>query len=173
MFHLKLTRGHVWLAIAAGGIGLAAASLILTELFDLNPCHLCVFQRLLFFLVGVFALLAMSGRLEVVAGVVVVLLNAGGAVTAAYQSWLQAQPVGSVSCLGGDPDPIQRLVYYLSDTLPSLFAVSGFCEDEAMVILGLSLANWAVVSFGAGLVAASAALLARRRAGQQGRTSLR
>jgi disulfide bond formation protein DsbB len=45
--------------------------------------------------------------------------------------------------------------------VPSLFEVSGLCEDEELVIMGLSLANWALVSFASALIVAVWALFKR------------
>jgi len=36
--------------------------------------------------------------------------------------------------------------------MPELFLATGFCEEKELEILGLSLANWALVSFSAFLV---------------------
>ena len=65
------------------------------------------------------------------------------------------------SCAGSEPGLIEQFVYFLSDNVPSLFEVSGLCEDEELVIMGLSLANWALVSFASALVVAVWALFKR------------
>lgn len=144
---ITITRKIAWLAIGLGTLGLAAGSLILTAWLDLHPCYLCIFQRLLFILIGIFGLLAVSGLGEKLWGAAILLLSGIGISVSAYQTWLQLQPPGSASCAGGQPNLIEQLVYFLSDNIPSLFEVSGLCEDEELVILGLSLANWALVSF--------------------------
>ncbi len=159
---LKLTDRNIWAVISAGAALLAAASLILTPLLNLHPCHLCVFQRLLFMLIAVFAGLAALGGKAQHFGYAVPLLSLVGSVTAAYQSWLQAQPPQDMlSCGGGDPGLIERVVNELGQALPSLFLATGFCEDEELVIFGLSLANWALVSF-SGMAALSLWLIYRR-----------
>jgi disulfide bond formation protein DsbB len=52
-----------------------------------------------------------------------------------------------VSCVGAEMGPIERLVEWLGMQWPTLFMATGFCEDEALVILGLSLAQWALICF--------------------------
>lgn len=53
----------IWRALGAASAGLAAASLLLTAWLDLHPCHLCIFQRLLFMLLAVLSTLAFhAGR---------------------------------------------------------------------------------------------------------------
>ncbi|OQX02840.1 MAG: disulfide bond formation protein B [Thiothrix lacustris] len=161
---LTLTRKTLWLAIGLIAMGLAASSFVLAAWLDLHPCYLCVFQRLLFMLLAVFGLLAATGFGEKVWGGLVIALAGVGVTTAGYQTWLQLQPPGSASCAGSQPNLIEQLVYFLSDNLPSLFEVSGLCEDQELVILGLSLANWALVSFLAALIAAVWALRLKKTA---------
>jgi disulfide bond formation protein DsbB len=86
----------------------------------------------------------------------------GGGV-AADQSRLQWQPADSISCIGSPLGPIERLVEWLGRQVPSLFMASGFCEDRELVILGLSLANWAFLFFLGILVAGAWALWRDRR----------
>ncbi len=138
-----------WLLIAAGSAALALASILLTEWLALQPCHLCIFQRLLFMLMAPLALIAAftTGWVRRISGALTALAAAGGAATAGFQTWLQAQPEGSVSCLGPDMGPIERFVEWLGMQQPSLFMATGFCEDVALVILGLSLAQWALLAF--------------------------
>lgn len=145
----------------AGGCALAvASSFVLTDWLALNPCHLCIFQRLLFMMLTVLALgagLAGAGGLGRLLGIVTLPVSASGVGVAAYQSWLQLQPPGSVSCVAGTPGVIERWVEWLGQQAPTLFMATGFCEDEGALILGLSLANWAFVGFalclGAGVLA--------------------
>jgi protein dithiol:quinone oxidoreductase len=157
----------IWIGLALACTIAVLASLTMTTWFSLDPCHLCIFQRLLFMILVLLAVAAAapSGRSAArpVFGVLFAAVAAIGAGTAAYQSWLQAQTASSVSCVGGEPGPIELLVEWLGQQAPSLFLATGFCDDPAVVILGLSLANWALVAFG-GCVAA--AVWATRRAGR-------
>lgn len=138
-----------WLVIAGGSAALALASILLTEWLTLQPCHLCIFQRLLFLLLAPLALITAFGvgvgtR---IAGALVAITAAGGSATATYQTWLQAQPAGSVSCISAEMGPIEQLVEWLGMQWPMLFMATGFCEDEGLIILGLSLAQWALICF--------------------------
>lgn len=136
-----------WGLLAAGAAGLAAASLLLTLWLDLNPCHLCIFQRLLFMILTVLCGLMVWRPASPVVALFVALSAGTGVGVAGYQSWLQAQPPGSVSCLAGQPGPIERLVEWLGAQSPELFLATGFCEDAELVVLGFSLANWALLTF--------------------------
>jgi protein dithiol:quinone oxidoreductase len=163
---IAVTPRHLWFALAAGCAGLALASLVLTSWLNLHPCHLCIFQRLLFMLIAMLALLAalFSGpHSRWLPGGLVISIAALGAAVATYQTWLQAQPPGSISCVGGQPDLIERLVEWFGQQAPSLFLATGYCEETELIIFGLSLANWALVSFAACLVAAAWALWSDHR----------
>lgn len=145
----RLQTKHLWLALGLAAAGLVAGSLILTAWLDLHPCHLCIFQRLLFIKLAVLGLLAffLSGGWRRLAGALTLPISALGIGVGTYQSWLQAQPPGSISCLAGEPGMIERLVEWLGQKAPELFLATGFCEEKELEILGLSLANWALVSF--------------------------
>lgn len=140
-----------WLILAAGSAALALASILVTHWLGLQPCHLCIFQRLLFMLIAVLALgAALSpgpGLARLVTGGLVALTAAGGTAAAAFQTWLQEQPPGAVACLGSELDPIERLVEWLGQLESDLFLATGFCEDKALVVLGLSLVQWALLFF--------------------------
>ncbi len=145
-----LSPRSLWLLLAAGCASLVIASLVLTAWQNLHPCHLCIFQRLLYLLLagaGLAAgLLAPRPQARWI-GFFALPLAAGGLAVAAYQSWLQAQPPGSVSCVGGELGLIERLVEWLGQFQPELFLATGFCEEVEMTILKLSLANWSVLGF--------------------------
>jgi len=163
---IQATTRQLWFLLAAGCLGLVAGSLALTAGLDLHPCHLCIFQRLLFMGLAVFGLLA--GLLGCrpaarTAGVFVALIAASGAAVAGYQSWLQAFPVSTISCGASTPGVIETFVDRLGDWLPALFLATGSCVDEELVILGLSLANWSAFAFVGSLVVAGWALVGCQR----------
>ncbi|PIV88875.1 MAG: disulfide bond formation protein B [Hydrogenophilales bacterium CG17_big_fil_post_rev_8_21_14_2_50_63_12] len=152
MLQSLLTPRRLWLALAAGCAGLVAASLVLTVWQNLHPCHLCIFQRLLYLLlacIGLAAGLLLPRPAAKGVGFLALPLAATGLGVATYQSWLQAQPPGSISCVGGEPGLIERLVEWLGRLQPELFLATGFCEEAELSLLGLSLANWSVLGFAA------------------------
>ncbi|UHD15418.1 disulfide bond formation protein B [Thiocapsa bogorovii] len=165
------SRRLLW-GLVAGGCALAvASSFVLTDWLALAPCHLCIFQRLLFMVLTVLAVgagLAGAGMLGRLLGIVTLPVSATGIGVAAYQSWLQLQPSGSVSCVAGTPGLIERWVEWLGQQAPTLFMATGFCEDEGALILGLSLANWALIGFALCLGAGALALFGSR-AGSEAR----
>ena len=149
-------------ALALGAFGAVAGGMELQTLVRLAPCPLCIFQRLVYMVIGLVALLgaiAPAGRLlwsALIAG-----LAAGGMAVAGYQSWMQAFPHLATECSYSDPNAIERLVDWLGMAWPSLFLATGFCTGRDWEFLGLSLANWSLL-ISAGIAGYAALLFVRR-----------
>ena len=130
---------------------------------DLEPCPLCIFQRIAFLAMGIVFLIAMfhnPGRAGAAGYALVQLVIGGaGAVLAARQIWLQSLPKDQVPACGMG-------LNYMLDTLPltdvvrRVFEGSGECAEKGWVFLHLSIAGWTFVFFVA-LVVASFALIRR------------
>jgi len=129
----------------------------------LEPCPLCMFQRVAVVAVGVVFLIAFlhnPGRRFANFYAVLTLLVAGaGAGFAARQIWLQSLPKNEVPACGMG-------ISYMLETLPfmdvitKVLAGSGECAEKAWELFGLSIAGWTFTFFVAMIVAAFA--LARR-----------
>lgn len=118
----------------------------------LEPCPLCLVQRGFFYAVGVVCVLAaLHGPRRVgiaVYGVLAALLASAGAATASRQVWLQHLPADQVPQCG--PDLYFMLENLpLSRTLEKLVQGSGECAAVDWKFLGLSIAGWSLVWFGA------------------------
>ncbi|SDX86263.1 disulfide bond formation protein DsbB [Allochromatium warmingii] len=154
--------GLIWLLIGGIGLGAGLASVVLTEWLHLDPCHLCIFQRLLMLVVGIFALSAAAsvwrGWNPLVPGGLTFLTTEGGVAVAAHHSWIQAYPSPTNSCVSSDPGLIETLVEWLGQQIPSLFLATGFCEDDRFRLLGLPLATISLLLFTALTTAALWAL---------------
>ena len=129
----------------------------------LEPCPLCMFQRVCVSAVGVVFLIAAihnPRRAGAAFYAVLTLIIAGaGAAFAARQIWLQALPKDQVPACGMG-------LSYMMDTLPFTDVVrkvlegSGECAEKGWVFLGLSIAGWTFVFF-ASMIAAAIALIRR------------
>ncbi len=164
----RLSNRQLWLLLAAGCFGLAAGSIALTAWLGLHPCPLCIFQRLLFMILALVGLVAARQGCRPVgraAAVSFLLTAAGGTAAAGYQSWLQTRPPAGIACGPGSSGPIERLVEQLGNWAPDLFLATGLCDEPALVILSLSLANWALIAFLGCLVVAGWAIARCVRAG--------
>lgn len=146
----RVAFSRLWHLLFAATAITAITSLLLTLWFDLHPCHLCIFQRLLFMLLALLSAFVIWGRPQgarLVAAWLFLLTALGGAAVAAYQSWLQWRPPGGVTCDGGPLGPIERLVEWLGQLQPELFLATGLCADKGMTLGALSLANLAFLAF--------------------------
>ena len=134
--------------------GFAASSAMLGFAFysqyvmGLNPCHLCIFQRVtvaalaMFFLTA--ALFARRGARGLLFAVLIGLAGAATLATAGRHVWVQMQPEGSVAACGSD-------LAFMLDLLPvtevilRVFEAGGECAKVDFSFLGLSMPAWVLV----------------------------
>ncbi|MGE0082621.1 MAG: disulfide bond formation protein B [Thiohalomonadaceae bacterium] len=147
-----------------GSVALVVSALVLTRLLQLEPCPLCIFQRVLYLAIAVFALAgALWPRALAATGALALLAGAGGLATALYQSWMQAFPARFTSCSIGVPsNPIEHLVDRLGEWWPAMFYAWGDCTSREWSLFGLSMANWSAVMFLGIIVVLVLAMRARR-----------
>ena len=111
------------------------------------PCPLCILQRYALLMIALFAFIgvAMPTRRSITVCEVLVVLSAiGGIVAAARHVYILSNP--AVSC---GLDVLQPIVdgLPLAAIFPLGFQVDGFCSTPYPPVLGLSLAQWALVAF--------------------------
>ncbi len=141
-----------FLLLFVGAFGLVGSGLVIGELMRLNPCPLCIFQRVLYLVVGVWALCGvLVPQVRRFWGALIALTSAGGLATAIYQTWLQLHPEAATACGYGEPNLIERLVDWLGMQWPFMFMATGFCTSKES-ILGLTMANWSIGCFAAFLL---------------------
>jgi protein dithiol:quinone oxidoreductase len=115
----------------------------------LDPCPLCHVQRAFYYLVGAaFLAGAFHGRLFPAYGSLAALFAVGGIGTAGRQVWLQHLPPDKVPQCGPDLEFMLRNLP-LSRTLEKLFTGTGECAVVEWTFLGLSIAEWSLIWFGA------------------------
>ncbi|WP_349678479.1 disulfide bond formation protein B, partial [Marinimicrobium sp. UBA4509] len=131
-------------------MAMMAVALYMEHAMGLEPCPLCVSQRIFVILVGVWALLAFlhhPGRIGrgIYAGLGVLSAVAGGAVSS-RQLWLQSLPASEVPACGPGVD-------YILDTFPLLDALrvmltgDGNCAEVAWSLFGISIPGWTLIGF--------------------------
>jgi disulfide bond formation protein DsbB len=116
----------------------------------LDPCPLCMFQRVAIVAIGMIFLVGAfhePGRLGAWMYALLLLVVSGiGAALATRQVWLQSLPKDQVPACGMG-------LSYMLDTMPFLDAIrrvlegSGECAEKAWVFLGLSIAGWTLSFF--------------------------
>lgn len=134
-------------AACAGGMAFA---LYLQYVLGLEPCPMCIFQRVAMISAGVIFLLgaihAPTGMGQWVYAALADIAAIAGAVIAGRHVWLQGLPADQVPACGPTLD-------YLMDAFPFIEVVSmilkgdGNCAKIDAAFLGLSLPGWTLVAF--------------------------
>lgn len=134
-------------AICAGLLG---AGLYLQHVVGLEPCPLCIFQRVAFIALGlVFLVAALHGPGRT--GAIVYAVFGGvsaiaGAGIAARHVWLQSLPADQVPACG--PGLAYMLEQFpLMRMLENVLSGSGECAESGWQFLGLSIAGWSLIWF--------------------------
>ena len=147
------------------GMGLAACVLLLAYalyaqyVLGLEPCPLCVFQRVAVAgLAAVFAVALLHASRGAGARVYALLLGAvalAGMGVAGRHVWLQSLPPDQVPACGPGLDYMMEYLP-LRDTLSMVLGGSGECAEVDWALLGLSMPAWVFIALaalgGAGLV---------------------
>lgn len=141
---------NTYFLIAGACLAMMIAALIMQHVFDMEPCPLCVTQRVFVILAGVVALIAgvhhcqgLGNRIYASCGAIMCII--GGGVSARHV-WLQNLPEDQVPTCGPG-------LSYMFETLPMwealslLFAGDGNCAEEAWRFLGLTIPGWTLVCF--------------------------
>lgn len=149
---------HGFAAIFLICAGLVGFGLWLQQSKGLEPCPLCIMQRLAFVAAGLVALIgalhAPRGWGRRIYSLLVLLAAFAGGGVAVRQSWLQHNPPKVAEC-GADLD-FMLDSFPLADALPMIFRGAGDCSEVQWTFLGMSIPEWALVWFA--LIAALAAL---------------
>ena len=143
--------------------GLMGWALWLQYGMGIEPCPLCVFQRIAVIATGIIFLIAAihnPGRTgaAVYAGLTVIASGIGAAL-ATWHVWIQAQPKGAVAACGMG-------LNYMLETLPLTEVISkvlkgsGECAEQGWLFMGLAIPSWTFVFFIA-MIAAAIALVRR------------
>lgn len=162
VLHTRRIAYVLGFVVCAGLIGYA---LYLQYVVGLDPCPLCIFQRICIIGMGVIFLIAAfhnPGRAGATGYALLQLVIGGaGAGFAARQVWLQSLPKDQVPACGMGLDYMLDTLP-LSDVLRKVFEGSGECAEKGWEFLHLSIAGWTLVFFVA-MIAASFALIRRDR----------
>lgn len=154
----------------AACVALMAYALYAQHVLNLEPCPLCIFQRVAVMAVGAIFLLAAlhnpDRRGALAYGVLLDFTALIGASIAARHIWIQNQPPGAVAACGATLE-------YMLDILPITTVIgrvltgSGECAEINWQLLGLSMPWWvlfALLALGAWAIGVN--VIAPRRGGE-------
>ena len=124
-------------------------ALYLQYFSNLEPCPLCMLQRVAFIVLGlVFLVGALHGPGMIGARVyasLAILTAATGIGLAARHTWLQYNPPQFASCAGDLYSQLERLP--LGRVIANAIRATGDCAKVDWTLMGLSIAEWSLVWF--------------------------
>lgn len=149
--HPLLNYRNINILLFIGPAALLGFGYYLQFVQDLEPCPLCMTQRLAFYgiaIMGFMALLnfSINGVFKSICAFLGAIISLFGAGIAARQIWLQHLPEDQVPACGPSLE-------YMLDTFPILEAVevmlkgTGDCAKEVWSFLGLNIPEWAILVF--------------------------
>lgn len=143
------TERQLFMAVALGCLLLLGFGYYLQFVQGLDPCPLCILQRVAYLGVAVVCLAGFfhgsAGRIYGWAALLCVL---AGAAIAGRQVWLQHLPPDLVPECGPGLDFILQ-AFPLVDALKLIFTGSGECAETVWSFLSLSIAEWSLFWFAA------------------------
>lgn len=132
---------------------LMAFAFFLEHVKELEPCPLCMSQRLAVILVGFFALAAAAHNPAAIGrkiyAILIMLASGGGIALASRQLWLQSLPEDEIPACGpGLSYIVENMEYFpMQEVLTMMVSGTGDCADVQWVFLGLSIPGWTLLTF--------------------------
>ncbi|MDU9396440.1 disulfide bond formation protein B [Pseudomonas sp. zfem003] len=145
-------------------VAVMAGALYLEHVEGLEPCPLCIVQRIFIILFGIACLAAalhnpqFKGRR--VYSVLALLFAAGGAATAGRQVWLQGVPADQLpACLPSLEFMMEALPF--QEIVKLMLHGTADCAEVTWTLFGMSIPEWSLLAF-AGCILFSLYQLLRR-----------
>lgn len=140
----------IFLGILLFCCGLMATGYVMEHVFDLEPCPLCMTQRVFIVLAGFFALLGFlhnpALRGTRIYSWLIALLAATGGGFSIRQLYLQSLPADKVPACGPSVDYILE-TFPLSKALQMMLKGDGNCAEVLWTFMGISIPGWTLVAF--------------------------
>lgn len=145
-----MSHRNLYLLGFLGCVVLIAVALYFQYVMGLEPCPLCIVQRVFFVVVGLICLIAFLHNPKSWGNRVYGLLGAAGAIAGAAVAgrhvWLQNLPPELVPECGPSLEYMLR-VFPLGQVMNMVFTGSGECAEVAWQFLGLTIPGWTLVVF--------------------------
>jgi disulfide bond formation protein DsbB len=143
---LTRRRGNLLGLLACAG--LMGYALFVQHVLGLEPCPLCILQRIAVISAGVLFLAAYlhdpGDRGARVYGTLIDLAALAGVAVAARHMWIIAQPPGTVAECGASLDYMMD-VLPLHEVLGKVLTGSGECAEIDWMFLGLNMPTWVLI----------------------------
>jgi len=162
---VTINNRTLFLAVFLACFGLLGFGLYLQHARHIEPCPLCILQRIAFIAICVTALVAAihnpKGHGWAMYGGLLVFFSVLGGGVAAWQVYLQHSPPNQVLECGPGLNYMLD-VLPLTKVLPMIFKGSGGCAEVTWTFLGLSIAQWALGWFILFVLVGATAIFRRR-----------
>jgi disulfide bond formation protein DsbB len=127
-----------------------AVALYMEHVMALEPCPLCIMQRVMVIATGIIALIAAihgpaKTGIQVYGGLVTATAT-GGAMLSMRQLWLQSLPADQVPSCGPSLDYLLD-VFPLTDVLAIVLSGDGSCAEVVWSLFGISIPGWTLAGF--------------------------
>ena len=140
----------LFLVVFLFSAGALLAGVFIEHHYELEPCSMCVFQRVMFIGAGLVALAAAIQNTGAVGRriyAVLLLLAADlGAALAIRQLWLQQLPPEEVPTCPPNLDYMLDVLPF-TEVLAIVLSGDGNCAEVAWTMLGLSIPGWSLICF--------------------------
>lgn len=143
----KITYKKIQLFLALITFVVLFSSLYFQYFLGLNPCPLCIMQRVcVFLLLGLMGLSLGTLRKAHIISLMQTVVSCAGLFFASRQLWLQSLPAGQApACMPG----LDVLIRYFpwQTVVHSLLWGSGDCAEVTWSLLGISMPGWSALYF--------------------------
>ena len=151
-----------YLALFIVCLSLLGFGLYLEHAQNLEPCPLCVFQRVAFISIIIIALIAAihspNNFMHWIYNIVLIIAAIIGAGIAGRQVWLQHLPPELVPACGPGLEYMLE-VFPFQEALSMILRGSGECAEVQWTFLGFSIPEWSLVCFISIVIATLVAML--------------
>ena len=141
-------RRSSWLALAATALGLELAALWFQYGMQLDPCVMCIYERLAvagLMLAGLFGALYPAAFIVRLGGYLLWGISAGWGLPLALEHvGIQVDKTAALSCSFSPEFPSWMR---LDEWWPGMFLPTGYCDDIQWEWLSLTMAEWVGVAF--------------------------
>ncbi len=140
------TRRRILGSILSACIYLLIFAFYMEYRLGLEPCPMCIVQRIAIALVALVALIAMIHHrgLDWYFGAIT-LITLGGAASATRHLYLQSLPADQIPSCGPDLAYLIKFSYF-EDALRMLFIGDGNCAEIVWTLLGISIPGWVLIA---------------------------
>ncbi len=143
-------RQKINLACALTCAGMMGYAIFYAEKhLGLEPCPLCMFQRVCIGVLGIVFLIAALHRVRfygaIVYGGFIFVAAAAAAWVAGRHVWIQAQPPGTVPACGAPLDNLLQM-FPLLEVIRKVMTGGGECGNIDWTMLGISMPGWVLIA---------------------------